>query len=259
MYITDVIKRAKALHPTEYSDREYIHWCDELSAEIMRNYDEQYSELIEEGSSVLLPPDVDVNDIAKIVMDGKELIKTDLRDYGVEYRYSARGRELVKVDDSVSEFRIIYRVPYEPIRYIDEDVTAVFGTEDNETYFSCTDIGIYEGDTFVVTEGETSYTIHIMSIVTDDEENTKYFYEGDVVSNGEKAVHFFREIQDETLLPAPYDTAYMDFCNAKVALYQADSSVYNAFMNQYQAKLADYARYITRNKPRVQSRFKNWM
>ena len=39
MYITDVIKQAKALHPSEYTDLEYIKWCDELSADIRRNYD----------------------------------------------------------------------------------------------------------------------------------------------------------------------------------------------------------------------------
>lgn len=72
MYITNVIEIAKKLHPSEYSVEEYIRWCDELSAEIMRNYNESYSEKTETGSCVLLPPGIDIDDISKIIMDGKE-------------------------------------------------------------------------------------------------------------------------------------------------------------------------------------------
>jgi len=256
MYITEVIERAKALHPSEYTVREYLHWCDELSAEIMRNYDECYSEKVGTGSSILLPPGIDIADISKIIMDGKELAKTDLRDFGIDYRYSARGRELIKNDDTVSEFRIIYRTPYDEIRYIDEDVEMVFG----DGYFSCPDIDIYEGDTLVITDGDTEHTVHVMEIECTDEDNARYVYECDTdIAGGTRTVHVYREIQDETLLPAPYDTAYIDFCNAKVSLYQGDSGAYNAFMAQYLAKINDYARYITRNKPRAHSKFRNWM
>ena len=255
MYITEVIERAKSLHPSEYSVLEYIRWCDEVSAEIMRNYNESYSEKTETGSSVLLPPGIEVADIAKIIMDGKELTKTDLRDFGIDYRYSARGREFKKNDGTVSEFRIIYRTPYEPIRYIDTDAVFTFG----DGHFVCGDVDVYSGDTLNITDGDNEYRIYVVDIVVQDGEVALYLYEGDEVPAGQRTVHVYREIQDMTLLPAPYDTAYMDFCNAKVCLYQGDSAGYNAFMSQYAAKIQDYERYITRNKPRVKRMFMNWM
>ena len=254
MYITEVIERAKSLHPSEYSPLEYIRWCDEVSAEIMRNYNESYSEKTETGSRVLLPPGIEVADIAKIIMDGKELTKTDLRDFGIDYHYSARGRELKKNDGTVSEFRIIYRTPYEPIRYIDTDTEVTF----NGRYFICGDIDVYAGDTLTVTIGENTYTVHVIDIIA-EEDGAHYIYDGDAVPEGTQTVHVYREIQDMTLLPAPYDTAYMDFCNAKVCLYQGDSAGYNAFMSQYLTKIQDYERYITRNKPRIKRLFMNWL
>ena len=254
MYITSIIEIAKKLHPSEYSVEEYIRWCDEVSAEVMRNYNESYSEKTETGSRVLLPPGIEVADIAKIIMDGKELTKTDLRDFGIDYHYSARGRELKKNDDSVSEFRIIYRTPYEPIRYIDTDAEVTFG----DGYFMCGDIDVYSGDTLTVTIGEDTYTVHVIDIAA-EEDGARYIYEGDAVPQGTRAVHVYREIQDMTLLPAPYDSAYIDFCNAKVCLYQGDSAGYNAFMSQYLTRIQDYERYITRNKPRIKRLFMNWL
>ena len=254
MYITEVIERAKSLHPSEYSALEYIRWCDEVSAEVMRNYNESYSEKTETGSSVLLPPDIDITDVAKIIMDGKELTKTDLRDFGIDYSYSARGRELKKNDGTVSEFRIIYRTPYEPIRYVDTDAELTFG----DGYFMCGDIDVYAGDTLTVTSGDEVHKVYVIDIIA-EEDGAHYIYEGDAFPEGVQAVHVYREIQDTTMLPAPYDTAYIDFCNAKVCLYQSDSAGYNAFMSQYLTKIQDYERYITRNKPRVKRMFMNWM
>lgn len=254
MYITNVIEIAKKLHPSEYSALEYIRWCDELSAKIMRNYNESYSEKTETGSCVLLPPGIDIDDISKIIMDGKELVKTDLRDFGIDYRYSARGRELKKNDGTVSEFRIIYRTPHDPIRYIDTDAAFTFG----DGYFMCGDIDVYSGDTLTITSGEDTYTVYVIDIIA-EEDGAHYLYDGDTVPEGTRTVHVYREIQDMTLLPAPYDSAYIDFCNAKVSLYQNDSAAYNAFMSQYTSKMSDYERYITRNKARVKRKFMNWL
>lgn len=255
MYITNVIEIAKKLHPSEYSVEEYIRWCDELSAEIMRNYNESYSEKTETGSCVLLPPGIDIDDISKIIMDGKELDKTDLRDFGIDYRYSARGRELKKNDGTVSEFRIIYRTPHDPIRYIDTDAVFTFG----DRHFVCGDVDVYSGDTLIITDGDNEYRIYVVDIAVQDGEVALYLYEGDEIPAGQRTVHVYREIQDMTLLPAPYDSAYIDFCNAKVSLYQGDSAAYNAFMSQYTAKMSDYEKYITRNKARVKRKFLNWL
>ena len=248
MYISDVIERAKALHPTEYTVEEYIRWCDEVSADIRKNYDVIYDKFKVKSAQVLLPEDVSINEVAKVIVDGRELKKTDLRDFGFIYEYGERGRVLKKADGIPSELEVIYAVPHAPIRYIDEDDAAVF----SEGSFVC-GIPFASGDTVKITDGDTEYTVHI----TDSDENT-FFYRGAEIPEGERTVRFYREITEKTLLPAPYDTAYMDYVNAKASLYQGDQEAYRSFMEQYNEKMKDWRMYLTRNMPRIKSRLKNW-
>ena len=250
MYIADVIEKAKALYPSEYTVKEYVQWCDELSADIRRNYDIQYDKLKESSVSVMLPEDVSINDISKIIMDGRELKKTDLRDFGLEYEYLSNGRVLKKTDGMVSDFEIIYAIPYTPIKYIDEDMDVAFAGNS----FICHGASFVAGDTLKITHDGTVYTAHIME--TGD---GNFTYAGDSISDGEKKVHVYREITDKTLLPAPYDSAYIDFVNAKVSLYQGDRNAYTTFMGQFNSKINDYRQYLTRNMPRVECKWQNWL
>lgn len=252
MYITEAIERAKQLHPNEYSVKECIDWCDELSSDIMRNYNEQYGKITAGAAhEVLLPENVLIEDVARVIMDGKELDKTNLLGFGVQWEYSVHGRTLKKTDDGVSDFEIIYRQPHIPTRYIDTDCEITAG----DGYFKCDDIGIYAGDTLKIKSGESEYTVYITDIVTGDS-GTKYMYSGDTLTSGN--VNIRREIQDMTLLPAPYDAAYIDFLNMKVSLYQGDESGYQAFTAQFSAKMSDYSAYINRNKPREKKKIINW-
>ena len=263
MYITDAVKQAKELHPNEYSVRECIRWCDELSSDIRRNFDERYAtKTVTGAASVLLPSGVDITDISKIIMDGRELDKTDLRDFGITYEYCPKGRILKKNDGSVSDFEIIYRQPYVPIRYI--DMSKVLTRQYPNEYFTLhngggvrmTDSDIYVGDTLTITAGPNKYTVHITGI----EDSYKFYYTGSSLPNvAGLGVNIYREIQDETLLPPPYDTAYIDFINAKVSLYQGDPEAYATFAAQYTEKLEDYRRYMNLNKPRVKKKIINWM
>lgn len=248
MYISDVIEQAKALFPSEYTAQEYLKWCDELSADIRKNYDIVYDKFTVNSSEVLLPEEISVNEIAKIIADGKELKKTDLRDFGFIYEYGEEGRTIKKADGIPSEFEIIYAVPHYPTRYINEEGIAVF----SGNRFTC-DKPFLTGDTVKITDGGKEYTVHIT-----DMENDVFFYGGAEIPDGEREVSFCREITEKTLMPAPYDTAYIDFVNAKVAMYQGDNAAYRSFMEQYNEKMKDYRMYITRNTPRIKSRFKNW-
>lgn len=250
MYIVDAIKQAKALRPFEYTVKECIAWCDELSSDIRRNYDERYSSKTVSGAvSVLLPPGIDIMDVSKVIMDGRELDKTDLRDFGITYEYEARGRRLKKNDGVPSDFEIIYRQQHEPIRYIDGVYTIIA----YDGYFEIEDIGIYAGDTLKITVND-EYTVHITDI-----DDGKYYYTGDTLPAGVNPVHIYREIQDETLLPPPYDTAYVDFIIAKSCLYQGDQEGYASFAAQCNEKLTDYKKYADVNKPREKRKFTNWI
>lgn len=247
MFISDVIEQAKALYPAEYTVKEYLTWCDELSADIRRNYDIRYGSIKACGTQVFLPPNVSVNDISKIIMDGRELCKTDLRDFGIDYIYTGGNRVLQKRMDAPSEFEIIYAVPHAPVRYIDANAPGEF----NESFFSCP-LSFKEGDSVKIGLGEREYAVFITKA------DKVFYYSGDTLPVFSGEAHFFREIQDKTLLPAPYDTAYVDFVNAKVALYQGDRNGYKNFTEQYNTKMSDYRQYLTRVMPRIKSKFINW-
>ena len=238
MYITDVIKQAKALHPSEYTDLEYIRWCDELSADIRRNYDIKYDSISSSGADVMLPEGVTINDICKVIADGRELKKTDLRDF--------LNKETSNTPQSIT---IIYARPYRPIRYINESRSALF-----EDGFFKTELDFCIGDTIKITDGDAFYRVHITDI-----NESGFLYDGDSVPAGEREVDFYREVTDTTLLPAPYDSAYIDFVNARVSLYQGDESAYRTFMGQFNRKINDYRCYLTRNMPRTEARTKNWI
>lgn len=255
MYIADVIENAKRLYTSEYTVKEYIDWCDELSADIRRNYNVSYDSVKAHGSKVLLPEDVEINDISKIIMDGRELKKTDLRDFGIEYEYSETGKVLKKNDGTVCDFEIIYALPHIPIRYIDEDVEVIFEQGSFTIKNQYSDVFFVPGDNVIVTDGEQRYKALIWDIETDN----KYIYRGSSIPVGERTVHMFREFDERTLIPAPYDTAYMDFVNSKVALYQGDTDAYSSFMGQFNVKMNDYRKYLTRNMPRSEAKFINWL
>ncbi len=248
MYITDVIKQAKALHPSEYTDLEYIRWCDELSADIRRNYDIEYGSISSSGAKIMLPEGITINDVSKVVADGRELKKTDLREYGFTYDYSEKGSVIKRSSLAPQSFTVIYSCPHKPLRYIDEKINALF----EEGIFKA-EIDLCIGDTIKITEGEAVYTVHITNFAEEG-----FVYEGDSVPAGEREVHFYREITDSTLIPAPYDSAYIDFVNAKVSLYQGDESAYRTFMGQFNRKMNDYRCYLTRNMPRTEAKTKNW-
>lgn len=249
MYISDAIAYAKRLVPSEYTSDEYLRWCDELSADIRRNYDIQYGKFTDRGNLILLPEGVTENDIAKIVMDGKELKKTNLLDFGIRYEYTNAGRFLKKTDSSVSDFEIIYKIPYSAIRYVNEDCEASF----TDGRFSAP-VHILPGDNLQITAGENKYMI----IVT-DMDNEGYTYIGEAVPTGTYNVNILRQVTEETLLPPPYDSAYIDFLNAKVCLYQGDTNGYRTHAEQYNTKLRDYRTYLSRNMPRNVIKFTNWI
>ncbi len=247
MYITDVIQKAKQLHPTEYTDKEYLDWCDELSADIRNNYNIQYATIKCNAPEVLLPEGVDINRISKIIMDGHELKKTDLRDFGIDYAYFVEGRGIRKTDGSASDYEIIYALPHLPTRYINKEADVEFGDQS----FSCTEATFAVGDSVKV---DDTYNV----LITDVGENV-FHYSGDIIPEGKRKAKLFLEITDKTLLPPPYDTAYMDFVNAKASLYQGDTAAYKTFMGQFNSKMLDYRSYLTRNMPRSEARFINWL
>ena len=250
MYVIDAVYRAKELRPNEYTIEECLKWCDGLSADIMRNYDIKYQTLRYETNEVQLPQNVTIHDIAQIRIDGKLIPKTTLIDYGVDYKYTIDGIRFRMHDDSIKEFEIIYREPYFPIRYIDKDITVTFSDSEN-TFTLPEDIGLWVGDTVTIKSGDETVSLNITGI----DGNTYAFAGTKPTASGS---HIFRKIQEITLMPPPYDETYVDLICAKVSLYQGDTNSYSNFINEYNTKLSDYRRWLTRSMPREKQKIINW-
>lgn len=61
-------------------------------------------------------------------------------------------------------------------------------------------------------------------------------------------------VEDETVVPAPYDSMYVDFVLAKCFYHQHDWGSYNQHMSAFNAKLEDFSKwYIARNMPKRDS------
>lgn len=259
MYITEAIECAKELHPNEYTVNECIKWCDELSADIKLNYLKSYRAIEAAGNELMLPQYVDITLISKVIAGSKELTKTDLNDFGHSYCYEVRGRTVIADTDTVSGFTLIYQEPYIPIRIVDVNTTADFSTAGK---FICGDLNLAVGDIITLTYGGSAFELYITAVTVDADGDVSYSYEysgSGVLPGTSVSCNIVRKITDETLCSAPYDTMYIDFLCAKIALYQGEGNEYQNFMYEYNTKAQAFAQYVNRNKPRLNKRFLNWL
>lgn len=249
MYITEAIEKAKRLHPFEYGVAECIDWCNELSGELAKNYECNLISITLTGENeILLPPDTGICDIVRIYVDGKVANKTDLTDFAYVVHHSEYGDYFRKKPSAPYNIEIILRAPHSPIRMLDCDTIAVV----SGNTIKCGE-NLQIGDTIYITFGEENHKI----IIVGANENG-FKFEGEAGFVGEKNIHIEREITEKTLLPPPYDTAYIDFVCAKAALYQGDSETYDTFYAQYAQKLGNYRCYLSRNMPRPRAKITNW-
>lgn len=68
-------------------------------------------------------------------------------------------------------------------------------------------------------------------------------------------------INDETVVPPPYDAMYIDYILAKCCYYQRDYETYNQHIMLFDTRLDDFAKwYIERNMPvrETENKVKGW-
>lgn len=264
MYIAEAIEMAKSLRPNEYSIPEILKWCDELSADIKLNYDPDYSMLEGCGSEILqLPQNVTINDITKVIVNERELMPETLNDFGIEYKYDEKGRVLKLRSSDAVNYKVIYITPYEPIRYINETIDITFDTSNNKKYFKLAnnkDINIWVGDTLSITISNNTYSVKIDAIESVNNSIRYYYICSSAISSGSvTGAKVYREIQDKTPVPAPYDTMYIDFIVMKAALFSGKQDIYNSFGAQVANKLQDYQLYLKRGLPKNRTQFRHWL
>ena len=241
MYINDVIRRAEAYCPSEYSEEEMYQWCDEVSAMLATEDRIIYREIrppIAADNTVLLPEGVKLENISHVYSGTKEIPVRSMREV---------GRRL-SCDRQMEDIRIVFSQPYYPIRRINYsgDITV-----DGDT-ITIKDCEFVSGDTVNITIGSDTATAHVLAVDYDTDDIRAFILtvgedELDGLSSGTGTIT--REITDKTVCDAPFDGMYIDYVMAKIAQYQRDTAAYNIYITAFNSKLQQYKGWLTARLP----------
>ena len=81
MKVSEAISRADMLYPNLYSRKEKLGWCSELTAMIFAEYKKTFDVVELEGEGARLPPEILIEDIEGLWVDGRRLQKADDRSF----------------------------------------------------------------------------------------------------------------------------------------------------------------------------------
>lgn len=252
MYINDVIRLVRNYNPSEYGVSEMYQWCNEVSAMLAVETRTTYREIrppIASDGSVLLPEGVAYENIVHVYADGHGVPKS---------LYRLQGRRCyIEGDEHPTDVVIVYEEPYYPIRmpkYIG-DMTVSGST------IKITGCDFIVGDLLNITVGTTVLTdIPLMAIEGDPNDLTKYILtltDTTGLSTTDAAV-ITRTVTEKTVCDAPFDTMYVDYLMAKIALYQKDTTSYNTYISQFNTKLVQYKEWLAARMPTEPYKFRNY-
>lgn len=265
MYINDVIDRVEQLKPSEYNVSEMYMWCDEVSSmltvEDRRCYKSIRLRTAPDGS-LLLPENVNIEHVV-FIKYGKEIIhKCDLRScgYGRIFRPETPFKSL---PNTLTE--VCYLAPYEPIRLVKYKGEITIDADNDTIVMS--DCEFVPGDTLIIEiNGVVSGSVPLLDVDFADNDDTRRSF---VLTVGEGSLDGLSEnhsdtavvrriITETTVCDAPYDSMYVDYIHAKIALYQGDTSDYNQFMASFNSKLSSYKSWLSELMPKVKREFHGW-
>lgn len=246
--LTDVIRIADELCPNPYTEEEKWRWVDEVSALLCQEYRKHYQMLTcrTEGGILYLPQDVAIEQVAGIWCGGARYDKSDFRSDCSGGRTKLWNANLL----TGSPVQIAFLSEHSPVRRFvlegkwdtaphllklrtplvavrdDLEITIQFDEESNPDW-------------------EQAFRCHVISL---DEEGTHLA--GDPLSAAEeKRMAIRRIVTDTTVLPAPYDSVYVEYLLAKMAFYQRDGEGYRAHMAQFNEGLDAYERWYKQRAP----------
>ncbi len=254
MKILKAIEKADMLCPNKYSLEEKLEWCDELGADLRRNIIKEY-ETIETyasaGGEITLPDGLDVNNIECVFIGNTLIEKQDFRSFMTGAKDLTSGSK---------KLRLVCLKPYERIRTT--EIKGDFNTGVN--FIEINVAPFVAGDKIQIAEysesGALDYDLAPTSYVLEVQPD-KIILEDDVLTPKTGAsMSIRRVITDDTEVDyAPYDSMYVEFLLAKMALYQHDYVGYNAHMVQYNSLYEGLRRdYKTRNPLMTITNFKNY-
>lgn len=230
MELLKAIEIADALCPNPYTLEEKLRWCHEVSSSLRREIKKIYDVIETSAASfgnTIIPDDIVFEDIEAAYLNGRYMNKLDFRNY------AAGG--IKKCSLPGGRLKIVYLTHPEPVRDI-----LISGTFDlTENFIFMNEPPFIEGDYIQVAETESENT-------EPDFENSKTFVvlessidgilvDGDEFQPRTGANLVIRRIIDDLteIDEAPFDSMYVEYVLAKMALYQRDYTGYNAHITQY--------------------------
>lgn len=258
MKIMEAIERADALCPNPYTLEEKLSWCDEINAELRRGPMKVYDMIeisIDSFGCVQIPDDLSFERIEAAFYNGNLLDKQDFRTFIRDYKDSGTAFALPK------RLKAVYLTLPEKIR--NDDIRGEFDTGTN--YIEMEMQPFEEEDNIEIAEisdmseepdWENAVHAYIMEIQPD-----KIIFDRDVITAQTAAKLAIRRIVDDVteIDEAPYDSMYIEYILAKIALYQHDYVGYNAHMTQYNAMYETLRREMRERSPLTDLvRFRNY-
>lgn len=261
MYINEAISAADKYYPNEYELPEKYLWCDEVSSmlaiEDRRVYKEKRLPIARDGT-VLLPENVSIEYIDKVIYKGKELAKQDDRTFGRAITVNGYC-----VGEGDGDFvTVVYLVPYEPIRLIKYNGDVIINNENNSVKIKSCEFII--GDTLILQSGDTTVTdIPLLDIECDI--NAEYPYTLicgggylDELSDENSNCIITRYVTDKTVCDAPFDGMYVDYLLAKINMHQRDIPAYNQHITAFNSRLNAYKKWVNEHSPKDEGKIINW-
>lgn len=277
MLINEVIRRADALVENEYSAEEKYHWCDVVTAELVQSYSRKYSRVklfSWADGKFLLPQDCVFEQIDRLIYNGCEIPKEDMRRYG--FFAERNGERLYLIKDShmrgEEAVEVVYMPTPMPVRRIElYNAEIVLPSKDKDgkrkTLRMDNTCPFLPGDSVELVYGGEKRVINILDRQSDmDEISLSLYYvleygegETDDLPTGTIKADMKRIVTDMTLCPAPYDEMYVDYIAAQLSFYQRKYDVYQQFMARYNERFKEYGRQVKDcDTAAVDHRFINW-
>lgn len=240
MKIIEVLERVDKLYPHKMSTKEMIDFCNELGANIAKNYVENFGVLFAKDGD-LLPEGVRREDIIKVIKDGKELARDD---YGLGAVYYPDSKKIY-FDSSCGSgiFKVIYREPYYPIRYLKFKDTL---KKVNNGFEFSKEHDIRVGD--ILVSGDKVFNVtEIIDGKTINGEGDFDGTETDGTETDDMETEVERMIDDLTVVDAPYDNLYIEYLLSKVQRFSGDYEAENRSLANYNQILEDFSRFLVEN------------
>ena len=277
MKIIDAIRAADQLSPNHFTFDEKLSWCDELNLTIRSEIKREYKRIettVTPSGDIDLPNDIAFEDVEVVSLDGKVLDKLDLRSFRI-LKQSIKA-ELASGTRPL-KLKIIYLDKPEQLK--DIRIKGSFEIDGDKIYvanppFSKGDIiqYVFLSDLTDIPDWDGAAENCIGDVYEEYMELVDpLILPGDQSADGSsgsqnsdseadtKIIAIKRELNDETLLEAPYDRAYIEHLLSKMALYQHDYESYDAHVVQFNNIIDEYRRHYKLASPKNRlSVFKNY-